>query len=206
MLGRLPGGSPALDQQSLPTASWHRHGGFPFPGFQLISLGLFPLRAYVLSALIPLLWIPSCWTLFLAAGFLLRVLHDAESTCSPHLSSLPSLYYCSVAKSCLTLNPMSQCEIIRPQKKKKRKEIIRPLNLHRDWSYFLLTGSSGIMEGRLFISYQFSENEHPGPWEAEKSSLFIQSWDSPVAPNPTPCLAAFSECPRIYTVFSASWK
>ena len=134
---------------------------------------------------------PSSWLQVFSYMFFM----DAESICSPHPSCLPSLSYCcSVAKSCLTLQPHE------PVWNDKASEFASRLVLFSSNRLFWNNGSRE--EGRLFISYPFSENDHPGPWEAEKSSLFSQSWDGPVAPNPTPCL----ECPKIYTVFSPSWK
>ena len=133
---------------------------------------------------------PSSWLQVFSYMFCM----DAESVCSPHLSSLPSLSYCSVAKPCLTLQPHEAVW------NDKASEFASRLVLFSSNRLFWNSGSQE--EGRLFISYQFSENEHPGSWEAEKSSLFSQSWDGPVAPNPTPCLAAFSMSKNLYCLFS----
>lgn len=133
-LGPLPGGSPALGQHPLPTAGWHRTCWLliswsslsenPFrssPG--LVS----PQRScskctdtFTLNSQSSLPVVPCSWLQVFACMFLTYLM---EPVCLLSWS----------LHSCFSLSHT-------------QREMIRPLNLHEDWTCFLLTGSSGITE------------------------------------------------------------
>ena len=183
-----------------PADTWH--AGFSFPGFHWRKVP----SAHLPGLVSPQSLCFKCTDTFTLNSLLLVPLPGFRFslTCSSWMQSPSALLispvfplYPIVVQSLSRVwlcNPMNQCEMI------------RPLNLHQDWSCSLLTGSSGIMEvGRKegFLSHIHSQRMITQvPERLRKVVSSSQSWDGPVAPNPTPCL----ECPRIYTVFSPSWK
>lgn len=72
----------------------------------------------------------------------------------------------------------------------KQCEMIRPLNLHQDWSCFLLTGSSGIVEVRRkggflsHISSQRMNTQVPERLRKVVSSVSLGMVLLPLTPRP----------------------